>query len=298
MYPFLKLIKFDNLFLIAIAQLCVKYGLFDPFGIDITLNGFGITLLVLSTICITAAGNIGIEIYTSEHTNGLLNGVISEKAANLWFIIFNVIGVLIGFYMSNLIGRPGFVALFIIISGVFYIYASYLKEIIILKNLIIGVLIALSLIVIPIFDLLPAITDKNRASQTVFFSIVMDYAIFAFIITVIREITKDCITMDKDHNAGLNTIPITLGKDRTVKLISGLIIIPLGFVIYYIYTYLFSNTIAVISVLGFIIAPLLLFMFKSWNAETNKHFNILSVILKIVLFTASLSLLLYQFILK
>jgi len=299
MLSYLKLIKFDNLLIIALVQLCIKYGLFEPFRIAITLNGFGLFLLTLATISIAAAGNIIIEIYNEEgkSLNKLSKYSISEKSANRLFIIFNVIGVLIGFYLSNLIERPGFAALFIITSGIFYIYATYLKEIPVLKNVVIATLAALSLIVVGIFDLLPAITEKNRSSQSVIFSIIFDYSIFAFMIIMLREVVKDCLTIDKDHNTGIKTVPIILGKDRSKKLVGALTVIPLLAIIYYIYTYLFSNSNAVIVILISIVAPLLFFMIKSFSAETDKHLRTLSLTLKVILVLSSLSLLLYQFVL-
>ncbi|WP_378175131.1 geranylgeranylglycerol-phosphate geranylgeranyltransferase [Aquimarina sp. SS2-1] len=299
MQAYLKLIKFDNLILIAIAQLCIKYGLFQPFQIDITLNGFGIALLVISTISLAAAANVMLEIQNKENSNrkGLQNGAITDKTANRLFIMFNVIGVAIGFYLSNITGNPKLAALFIVVSGVFYIYATYLREILIVKNIIPGLMMSLALIGVAIFDLLPAITEQNRASQKVIFLIVIDYAVFALIIITIREIVKDCLMMNRDHNLGIQTLPIALGKNRTTKLISGLSALPIGLIVYYIYTYLFMNSTAVLIVLGFLVAPLLFFMFKSWNAENNKDFKSLRLILKIVLFLSSLSFLLYQYIL-
>ncbi len=297
MLSYLKLIKFDNLLIIALAQICIKYGLFEPFGIAITLNGFGIGLLVVASVSIAAAGNIIIALHDHEG-KGFLNGNVSEKSANRLFIIFNVIGVFVGFYLANIIGRPGFAALFIIVSGIFYIYASYLKEILILKNVIIGLLAALSLIVVGIFDLLPAITEKNRASQTVIFSIIADYATFAFMIILLRELIKDTIHIDRDHNIGSKTLPITLGKDRTLKLIGILAIIPMLAVLYYCYTYFFSNSIAVLLVLALIIAPLLYFMIKCFMTESNTALKQLQLLLKIILVISSISLLFYQFILK
>ncbi|MFD2561975.1 geranylgeranylglycerol-phosphate geranylgeranyltransferase [Aquimarina rubra] len=299
MQAYLKLIKFDNLILIAITQLCIKYGLFQPFDIAITLNGFGIFLLVISTISLVAAANVMFVIQDKENSNskGILGGAISEKIANRLFIIFNVIGVGIGFYLSNIVGNPKLAALFIVVSGVFYIYATYLKEILILKNVLLGLMMSLALIGVAIFDLLPAITEQNRTSQKVIFLIIVDYSIFAFVIITIREMVKDCLMMNRDHNAGIQTLPIAIGKDRTAKLISGLTTIPIGLIIYYVYTYLFSNSIVVVLVLGLLVAPLLYFMFRSWNAENDKDFKTLSFILKIVLFLSSLSLLLYQFIL-
>ncbi|MGY3793164.1 geranylgeranylglycerol-phosphate geranylgeranyltransferase [Aquimarina sp. 433] len=294
MQSYLKLIKLDNLLLIALAQLCIKYGLFEPFGIDITLNGFGISLLIIATISLVAALNVMLYLEDKEKSNI----VISEKIANRLFIIFNVIAVGIGFYLSNIIGRPKLAALFIVVSGIFYIYTTYLKEIIVVKNALMGIMMALGLIAVAIFDLLPAITEQNKASQKVIFLIIVDYAVFAFIMITIREIVKDLLTVDKDHNAGLQTIPIALGKDRTAKLISGLTIIPIGLIIYYVYTYLFNNSTAVVIVLAVLVAPLLYFMFRSWGAENDKDYKVLSIILKLVLFATSLSMLLYQFILK
>ncbi len=300
MLSYLKLIKYDNLLIIALAQLCIKYGLFEPFGIAITLNGFGIALLIIATLSIAAAGNIIIEIYDQENVSSksLINRTITEKSANRLFIILNVIGVLIGFYLANLIGRPGFAALFVLISGIFYIYASYLKEVLVVKNIIIGLLAALSLVTVGIFDLLPAITPKNRESQTVIFSIILDYAIFAFLIVILREIIKDCLNIDRDHNTGMTTIPIAMGKIRTIKLVGLLGALPIAAVVYYIYTYLFSNSQAVIFVLVLLVAPLLYFVIKSLTAESDKHLVILKGLLKIILLIASLSLLLYQFVLK
>ncbi|WP_299897593.1 geranylgeranylglycerol-phosphate geranylgeranyltransferase [uncultured Aquimarina sp.] len=294
MQSYLKLIKLDNLLLIALAQLCIKYGLFEPFGIDITLNGFGISLLIIATVSLVAALNVMLYLEDKEKSNI----VISEKIANRLFIIFNVVAVGIGFYLSNIIGRPKLAALFIVVSGIFYIYTTYLKEIIVVKNALMGIMMALGLIAVAIFDLLPAITEQNKASQKVIFLIIVDYAVFAFIMITIREIVKDLLTVDKDHNTGLQTIPIALGKDRTAKLISGLTIIPIGLIIYYVYTYLFNNSTAVVIVLAVLVAPLLYFMFRSWGAENDKDYKVLSIILKLVLFATSLSMLLYQFILK
>ncbi|SHI33284.1 geranylgeranylglycerol-phosphate geranylgeranyltransferase [Aquimarina spongiae] len=290
MLSILKIIKFDNLLIIAIAQLCIRYGLFEPFGIAITLNGFGIFLLILATLSIAAAGNVIIHLNDDEKTN--------EKLGNRLFIIFNVIGVLLGFYLSNLIGRPGFAVLFIIVSGIFYMYATYLKEILVVKNIIIGVLATLSILAIGIFDLLPAITEKNRESQTVIFSIIFDYSVFAFLIIVLREILKDCLNVDKDHNMGLKTIPIVLGKERTIKLIGILAVLPIAAVIYYIYTYLFSNSLAVVAVLALIVAPLIFFIIKSFTAETDKQLRLLKHLLRIVLLITAISLLMYQYLLK
>src|SRR5690606_36346808 len=123
----------QNLIFIVLVQVFIKYGLFHPLGAETTLNSFQFTILVFATLCIAAAGNIINDIYDVEidkinkPNKVLINKKISERNANWLFIILNVIGVTIGFYLSNRIGKSGFAALFIVFSALLYLYASYLK---------------------------------------------------------------------------------------------------------------------------------------------------------------------------
>ena len=43
----------------------------------------------------------------------------------------------------------------------------------------------------------------------------IDYAIFAFIINFIREIVKDMEDVNGDYNQGMSTLPIAIGVKRT-----------------------------------------------------------------------------------
>ena len=289
-----KLIKIDSLILLALAQISIKYGILRPFNIPFTLNSFGFSLLVLSSVCLLAAGNVIIAINNKE----LSKYRISEKNAFRWFIGLNCIGVLLGFYLSNLIQRPGFIALFIITSGLFYMYSTYIREYLVVKNLIIALLAALSIIVIAIFELLPLITEKNKDSIKIVFSIITDYAVFGFIIILIMELVKDCIHLDRDHNLGLKTIPTVLGKDRSLKLVGLFGVLSIAAVIYYMYTYLFSSTKAVIIVLIIIVAPLLFFIIKSFNADKTKDIRIMKLLLQLVIFTSATTLLALPYIIQ
>ncbi len=53
---FLKLIRFQNLIMLAIMQLIFRYGFLKLQGIPLALNDWQYLLLVLSTICIAAGG--------------------------------------------------------------------------------------------------------------------------------------------------------------------------------------------------------------------------------------------------
>ena len=294
--------------MIALVQILIKYALFEPFlestELTITLNGFGFGLLVLSTLCIAAAGNIINDIYDTEtdainrSSKVIIGKSISEKTAYTLFFTFNIIGVLIGFYLSNLVGRSNFFAIFVLISGLLYIYASYLKQSLLLGNILISVLVSLSILIVGVFELIPVITAQNQTTQLTFFKILMDYAIFAFLINLVREITKDIEDIDGDYKSGMNTLPIAIGRERASKVVFALTVVVLFVVVYYLVTYLLKFEIIIAYFVILIIAPLIYISVKAFGAKTKKHFHHLSNMLKLVMLFGMLSMLLYPIVLK
>jgi 4-hydroxybenzoate polyprenyltransferase len=178
------------------------------------------------------------------------------------------------------------------------VYASYLKQILVIGNIVISILVALSIIIVGLFELLPVITPENQTVQLTYFKIILDYALFAFLINLVRELAKDIEDIDGDHKAGMNTLPIAIGRDRATKVLFALSLMPLLAVVYYMVTYLYKQPIAIGYFLIFVVAPLIYIAIKSFNAETKKDVRHISKILKLVMLLGMLSLLLFPFILK
>ena len=304
MFHFLNLIRWKNLLMIALTQVLIKYALFSPLNIDIALSGFGFSLLVLATLCIASAGNIINDIYDVETDlinkpdKVIVGNTISESKAFSLFIAFSIIGVGIGFYLSNLIDRSGFSAIFIIVSALLYIYSTYLKQTILIGNIVVSTLVAMSIIIVGLFDLLPAITPQNQHEQLDIFKILLGYALFAFMINMLREIIKDIEDMKGDAESGMKTFPIFIGRKRSIKVVFGLSMILVLAILFYVINYLYKQQIAVIYFLVFIVGPLLYFMIKIISAKHNKELHHLSNVLKLTMLTGILSLLLYPLILK
>ncbi|NNK86827.1 MAG: geranylgeranylglycerol-phosphate geranylgeranyltransferase [Flavobacteriaceae bacterium] len=304
MLAFLNLIRWKNLLMIALAQVLIKYALLDPdFGVMTTFNWKGFGLLVLATLFIAAAGYIINDIFDVETDSvnnpekTIVGKQISEKNAYNFYAAFTIAGVGLGFYLSNMIGKPGFAAVFILVAALLYVYASSLKQMTLVGNIAIAVVVAISLLIVGVYELVPAMTEQNQSTQVTFFRILMDYALFAFVITLIRELVKDIEDIDGDYNAGMKTLPIQIGRERSGKVVFVLSFLPILGVIFYIVTFLYKQPIAVGYFLLFILAPLLFFSVKSFQAETKSDWHRLSTVLKIVMLTGILSLLLYPFIL-
>lgn len=288
---FLKLIRYQNLLMLAFMQLIFRYGFLKLQNIPLALNDWQYALLVLSTVLIAAAGYV-INNIMDQHTdwnnkpqNVIVGKSISETVAYNIYLVLNCTGVAIGFYLSNVIDKPNFAALFVVIAATLYIYASSLKQMAVVGNIIVALLLSMSVLIIGIFDLLPVVTPENRAVLGSLFSVLLDYAIFAFMLNFIREIVKDLEDINGDYNQGMKTLPIILGVQRASKLVFGLSFIPIVATVYYIKTYLVTNTLfpTIFYSLVFILAPLFFFAVKIWTAKTQKDFNRLSTLLKWIL---------------
>jgi len=300
----LSLIRWKNLLLIALVQVLVKYALFESYNIQLTLNTLQFTLLVLATILIAAAGNIINDIYDIETDlvnkpeKVIINKTLSEKTALNLFIALNLLGVGLGFYLSNAIGRSGFAVIFVLISALLYIYASYLKQTLLLGNILVSALVGLSILIVPVFDLIPSITNSNSELYLDIFKIAFTYAIFAFMINLLREIIKDIEDVNGDYKVQMKTLPILIGRDRTTMVVFALSFIPLLAVVNYIVSQLYNNMLAVIYFLIFVVGPMLYFTIKVFSAEQKKDYQHLSNVLKVIMLFGVLSLLLYLFVIN
>ena len=298
MKNFFKLIRYQNLLLLALMQLVFRYGFLNLQHINLALSDFQYVLVVLATVLIAAAGYVINNIFDQETDNDnkpanvIVGKGISETAAYNLYAALNITGVGIGFYLSNVIGKPGTAAIFIIVAATLYLYASIFKQMLVVGNLIVALLLALSVLIVPVFDLYPITNESNQKGMATLFSVIFDYAVFAFLINFIREIVKDLEDINGDYNQGMNTLPIALGKSRTTKLVFGLSIIPIVLLLVYTNKYFFTNNllIAVIYTLALVISPLIYFSVKMLSAKTSKDFHHLSTVLKLVILSGVLSI--------
>lgn len=299
---FLKLIGYQDLLMIAGVQILIKYFLFIPFQIDYALNNLGTFLLILATLSIAAGGKIIIAINNTEadriNEKLLVGTFISEKKAYNLFFGFTILGVLIGFYLSNVIEHSAFSAIGILVSGLLYLYATYFKKMLLVPGLVIAALAALPILVMAIYDLLPAITSENKATQSTIFSILLDYALWAFLLTWLREILRGQLEMNGDHKIGNQTLSVTFGKNRTNKILFVMAFLPLICLIYYMAHYLFGNQLTIGYVVLLVLGPLLFFIAKILSAQSQKTYRLLFRALSVCMWFSLLSIGMFTYILK
>ena len=294
---FLKLIRYQNLLIIVLVQAVFHFGfLKQQEGLLVALNDVEFILLILATVCIAAAGYIINNIVDQETDNiskpnkVIVGKYISETRAYNYYIALNIVGVLIGFFIANIIFKESFAAIFIVVAFVLYLYATQFKQSLLAGNFLVSFLVAFSILLVGVFDLYPIITNESRKFLGILFQIIIDYAIFAFLLTFIREVVKDIEDFEGDLKTGMNTLPIYLGKEKTQKVVFGLSFIPLIALLYYLNSNFKNLEYVVYYTLALVVAPMLYFILKLWQGKTQKEFNHLSTILKLIMITGILSI--------
>jgi 4-hydroxybenzoate polyprenyltransferase len=300
---FLKLIRYQNLLLLALMQLVFRYGFLKQQDIWLSLSDFQYALLVLATVLLAAGGYVINDIFDQDtDTDNKPNKVIVGKSiseGNAYYIYagLTLAGVAVGMYLSNVIQKPGFISIFIFIAALLYFYATTLKQMLLLGNIVVAALLGFSVLIIGFFDLFPTTYEGNADKMALLFSILKDYAVFAFILNFIREIVKDLEDFGGDYKQGMRTLPIVLGVAKTSKVAVGLLFVPLLILCYYLNTNILENNLYIATIYGliFIIAPLLLCIIQMFSAKTKKEFHQVSTFLKWIIFFGILSIVVINF---
>ncbi|MES2747521.1 MAG: geranylgeranylglycerol-phosphate geranylgeranyltransferase [Bacteroidota bacterium] len=295
---YLKLIRYQNLLLLAFMQLVFRYGFLKQQDIWLSLSDWQYGLLVLTTVLLAAGGYVINDIFDQDTDNDnkpskvIIGRSISEGNAYYIYAGLTLSGVSIGMYLSNVIQKPGFVAIFIFIAALLYFYATTLKQMVLLGNIAVASLLGFSVLIIGFFDLYPAAYEGNVVKMKMLLSILKDYAIYAFIINFIREMVKDLEDVNGDYNQGMKTLPIVLGISRTSKVVFGLLLLSILMLLYYLTKNVIENNLyyAAVYVLIFVIAPLIFCAVQMWSANNKKQFHLVSLILKWVIFFGILSI--------
>ena len=294
---YLNLIRYKNLFLIALMQFTFHYGFVKLQNIYVALNDWQFSLFVLSTILVAAAGYIINDIMDQEidvfnkPDKVIVGKTITENTAyNLYFGL-TISAMLIGFYLAILINKFSFAGLFVIYSVLLYLYATSFKKILFIGNFVVALVTSLSIISIGLFDVVPIIYPENKTEMIIMLLILLDYTIFAFVINFIREIVKDIEDIEGDNFHGIRTLSSIIGINKTTKIVFTLSLISVLVLLWYINTNLmtFKLYYATIYSLVFIVGPMVFFTIKIWNSKTKKDFHFLSNLLKWIIFFGILS---------
>lgn len=267
----LKITRFWNLFVIAIAQVFTAVFLID----EKTLSDLHLYAACLSTVLIAAGGYIindyyDVKIdYINKPQRVVVGRSITRRIAIFFHVLFSSAGVLLGLYLSPWIGLVNACCVLLLWS-----YSNYLKRLPLAGNLAIAILTGASIVLI---DLLYMTAHKS----------VVAYAVFAFFMTLIREVIKDMEDVQGDQQFGSMTVPIVLGMRRTKVL---LYLLMAAFLVTAFVLNARWHTLPLVILVVVLPLPLAVLSLGLYKADTVKAFSRLSGWCKYIMLLGVLSM--------
>jgi len=306
---YLKILRLPNLGIIVLTQyllrICIIGTYFGFSNVGPAMNNFNFFLLVLSTVLIAAGGYVINDIFDVEidkinkPDKVLIDKLIPKSVAFRLYYGLTIAGTLIGFYLAFAVQYflLGFV--FVATALLLWFYSSKYQKTVLWGNIFISGLSAMVIIIVWLFELYTLRSDiltyTEVMKQIQIVSIVVSaYGLFAFLVSIIREITKDIEDMDGDQSADYKTLPIVLGIKKSKRIVNVLIIISVIFLAFAMYHLYLKGIMLVFWYLLVAVQTLFLFLlYNSMNAKSKGDFHFLSNASKIIMVAGILSMQLF-----
>ena len=313
MKDFLKLIRWQNLLLVILTMVLMRYAVLAPvlnkIGVILKIGSgeempmslqfpcYDFALLVASTVFITAGGyviNDYFDIKTDLINKGkvIVGTKIPRRMAMMWHSIFNIGGVAAGFYISFNSGYIWLGIMFVVVSGLLYFYSASYKRQFLIGNIIVAILTAMVPMLVAIYEW-PALykyysVNAIRLPDINFILYwVGGFALFAFLANLIREIIKDIEDFEGDIAYGRNTFPVVIGI-LSSKIVSICLIIITIILLYLAWHFFINDMITLIYITVAVVLPLLYVIYKLIKSSEKEQLHSASSIMKIVMITGVL----------
>ncbi len=322
MKAFLKLIRWPNLLIVLLTMVLIRYAVIEPLiskvnvvlikgtgeaiPMELKFPWYDFILLVAATIFITAGGyviNDYFDIKTDLINKGkvIVGTKISRRKAMMWHSIFNITGVLAGFYISWRSGYIWMGTLFLAVTGLLYFYSASYKRQFLIGNIIVAILTGLVPMLVAIYEW-PALYRYYavNAVQVPNFNFIVywvgGFALFAFLTTLTREIIKDIEDFEGDTAYGRNTVPIVIGVLNS-KIVSVSLVLITVALLYLVWYFFVNDVITLIYISTLITLPLLYVIYKVVRSQDKKQLHAASRIMKIVMLSGIIYTLVVKIIL-
>ena len=301
-----SLLRVPNLVIIILTQYLLGYGIIRPVmmmqDVEPALGNINFFILVLITLFVAAGGyliNDHFDVNTDRKNKpgkNMLEGRIPVRLAIRVYYVLNGIAIIAGFYLAYLSGSFQLGLIFPAIIGLLWFYSSRYQRMPLWGNLIIALLSATVVLIIWLFEFFMLLNEGEAFVRIIgqleaINAFVWAYALFAFLVSLLREILKDIQDMKGDMSSGFRTIPVIWGV-KTGRMISGLLVILvialLGLAQYFLYSKGFLLPfwylmIAVQSILVYLLVQLIV-------TKTDEAYGFLANTAKIIMVAGILSM--------
>lgn len=307
---FFNLIRWKNLLITGGLILILKLVVFQAAiraTITMSTAQFSIlqtTVLILSLMFLAAAGYIINDIYDvktdliNKPNKVVIDVSISKKSATTLFYICNVIGIGLGIFLGFQMGNYKIGLLHAVVAMIFWIYSVYLKGTTLIGNIIIA--FASSTVPLIYFgfegyayigkygDILAETYGSYIGGPNeILFYYCLILSVFAFILSLAREIVKDIEDREGDFATGAKTLPIAFGDTiakRTAQLLVLSVIVLVIWLLHFELTEAsFINLFFLVYCYSTIVLPSIYLIILLNKALLKEDYSSASLILKFIM---------------
>lgn len=288
----MRLVRWSNLlFLAALIWLMEKWvavPILDKAAFGEQLPWYLLLLIMLATLGIAAGGYVINDYFDvkidriNRPDEVVVTRSVSKPVAMRISIVLSSIGALCGLVVAGLLHSLTIAILFILIPGLLWFYSSSYKRLFMVGNLIIALLAGITPIVVAMANV--AILQLRYGTIIPFTTLPHDlyawlggFALFAFLLTWIREIVKDLQDQMGDRELECHSMPVVWGEKWTKVFVTGLIVATLaiiGHLWYHVLPFPISWTSLSTRYIALgIVIPLLCTLWLLWAAKIPSDYK-------------------------
>jgi 4-hydroxybenzoate polyprenyltransferase len=302
----MQLFRLPNVLMIILIQFLLRYCIVLPFlyaDAPDAISPLPDFLILVAVTVFIAIGGYVINDYFDQKTDSInrpekqvVNRTVSGQTALQIHLILNGIAILLGFYLAWRIHSLTMALVFPFISALLWIYSSRYKRELFWGNFIVAVLSACVILIVWLFEFF-----WMRLNAMQFVSVLagikgvtnvfLAYALFAFLVSMAREIIKDMEDISGDAVVGCKTLPLVYGITVSRYISAGILAV---LIILLFWVQLILYRLGLFVVLGYFavtVQPGAFFVIiKLFQARDKRDFHLLSNFCKMIMLAGILSM--------
>ena len=303
----MRLVRWSNLLFLAalvwVMEKWVAVPILNKAAFGEQVPWYILLLVILATVLIAAGGYVindyfDVKIDRINRPDELIvTRTISKPAAMRLSITLSAAGIVCGLVIAILLRSWTLGILFIIIPGLLWFYSSSYKRLFMVGNLIIALLAGMTPMVVAMTNV--AQLQLRFAPILPYTTLTHDlyawlggFALFAFLLTWMREIVKDMQDQMGDRELECHSMPVVWGDIWTKVFVTMLILITLaviGHLWYHVLPFPIGwNSLSTRYIVLGIITPLLGALGLLWAAKIPSDYKNCQLLIKFTMFLGML----------
>ncbi len=248
-----QLIRLPNLLIIVLTQFLLRYAILKPMlfrgTIAASTTWIDFCLLVMVTLLIAVAGYVINDYFdvkidrVNKPERLVIDRQITARMAIMIHLVLNGMATILGFYLAYRVKSFYFGLIFPFIGVLLWLYSARYKRTLLWGNIIVAFLSAFVILIVWLFEFFHLRLDVKAFAAVIsdlkwVTYLFLAYALFAFLLTVCREIVKDMEDMEGDEQYGCRTLPLVIGRTRSgwaviLLMVINMVLLTYGMIVLY-----------------------------------------------------------------